>query len=236
MQQVYTPPLTYTNKIIIIFAGVLFFVSAILKVYGGVDLTLLMGLTPSKFFGGYFHQIITYSFVQTGLLGALFNCLIVWFIGGDLEVNWGRTFYRKFLGLTVLSTGGFYLLVSLLIWGTEGSYTFLGLQSLCLSLLVAYAMVYSDRYLTFMFLFPMKAKYFCLLLCVLEVYGVLTSPYAQSAWAHLFAMAFSYVYLKNLSSKAQGKSFMPRGLFKKSQRKRPKLSIVKDDDKPKYWH
>ncbi len=236
--QMYKPPLTYTNKIIVIFAAVIFFATAILKAYGGIDLTHILGLTPTKFFDGNIYQLFTYSFVQTGLLGALFNCLIVWFIGGDLELNWGRSFYRKFLGYVVFSTGAFYLLISFLVWGTKGGYTFLGLQSLCLSLLVAYAMVYSDRYLTFMFLFPMKAKYFCLLLCVLEIYGVLVSAYAQSAWAHLFAMAFSYLYLRNLSNKAQGKPFLPENWFKKRPKKRPNLSIVKDDkdDEPKYWH
>lgn len=237
MQQIYTPPLTYTNKIIIIFASVLFFLSTIMNVYGELDLVQFMGLSPHMFFKGHIYQLVTYSFVQTGLLGAVFNCLIVWFIGGDLELSWGRTFYRKFLGLTILATGGFYLLVSFVFWGTGGTYTFLGLQSLCLALLVAYAMVNPDRHLTFMFLFPMKAKYFCMLLCVLEIYGVLVSAYAQSAWAHLFSIAFSFLYLRYLSGKAQGKPFIPKGLFKRPSKKKPKLSIVKDrDDDPKYWH
>lgn len=236
MQQMYSPPLTYTNKIIIIFSVVLFFLAAISGVYGGSSFFSYLTLVPKDFLQGHVYQIVTYPFVQQGLLTVIFNCLIIWFIGGDLELSWGRFFYRKFLGLAVVTTGLCYLVVSFLIWGKAVGYPLLGLHPLSLSLLVAYAMVYSDRYLTFFLLFPMKAKYFCLLLCAIEMYGAIVSQYAESAWAHLFAMGFSYIYLRYLSNKSKGKPFFSSKGSKKP--KKPHLRIVKNktEDKPKYWH
>ncbi|MCB9091165.1 MAG: rhomboid family intramembrane serine protease [Halobacteriovoraceae bacterium] len=243
--QVNVPPFTQTNKFIVITAAVTFLLNGILRAYAGIDLTTILSLKASTFFSGHIYQIATYPFVQEGLLGFVFDCLIVWFIGGELELYWGKRFYQKYLLTVVFLTGVFYLIVSSFFWSASASYPFLSLQGLCYALLIGYALVFSERYLTFMFLFPMKAKYFCMLLGALVFYNALISFHSKSAWAHLFAMAFSFFYLKFLSLRARGgslKDFFQHLRMKRIDKRRKEIRIVKgsddrdDGDQPKYWH
>jgi membrane associated rhomboid family serine protease len=108
------------------------------------------------------------------------------------------------------------------------------------ALLVAYSMVNSDRYLSFMMLFPMKAKYFCLLLGAVELYQIVFSPYGKSSWAHLFSMGFAMMYLMYFSAKARGTKIFNFGKGKKGTAKRGKLKLVDpnevEQEKPKYWN
>ncbi len=231
-QQLHVPPLTNTNKILICLTAVLFLSSAVLETYLNINLIELLGLSLKGVISGKIFQIFTFPFLQHGLLSVVFNGLIVWFIGSDLELHWGQSFYRKFICLNVLTVAIVYLLLSYFFWGTSSEVPLLGFEGICYAILIGYALVFPERHLTFMFLFPMKALYFCLLLIAMEFYGTLMSPYSASSWVHLFAIGFSFLYLKFLSAQANGTNF-----FKKAKSKRPNLKIIKrDDDEPKYWH
>jgi len=234
-QQMHVPTLTLTNKVLIIVATAFFLISAVLNTYAGVSFDSLFGLSLAGIMSAKIWQIITFPFIQHGILGMVFNCLIVWFIGSELEARWGKSFYQKFLILNALVVAGVYIIISYFFWGASSQVPLVGFECLCYALLIGYALVYPDRYMTFMFLFPMKAMYFCLLLVAIEFYGTLVSPYAASAWVHLVALGFSFLYLKYLSLGARGQGL--GDVFKK-KRKRPDLKIIKRDDEqgPKYWH
>ncbi len=234
-QQLHVPPLTLTNKVLIIVATVFFLASAILNTYAGISFDSLFGLSLSGILSAKIFQLLTFPFIQHGLLGMVFNCLIVWFIGSELEVHWGKSFYQKFLIANALVVAFVYLVISYFFWGSGSEVPLVGFECLCYAMLIGYALVFPDRYMTFMFLFPMKAMYFCLLLVAMEFYGTLVSPYSASAWVHLVALGFSFFYLKYLSMNARGKGL--GDMFKKKT-KRPNLKIIKrdDDQGPKYWH
>lgn len=224
-----SPPLTETNKWLIIVSVSVFILNTLASVYGGVNFAQILGLSVSGFLGGKIYQIVTFPFVHMGLINILFNCLILWFIGCDLEMQWGKTFYRKFLGLSVLVSAVSFIIIGYFALGPSNQSIFSGLQGANLALLVAFGMIYAEKEMLFMFLFPIKAKYFALLLAAIELYGAVMSPHSATAWGHLVCMAFSFLYLKSKSQKSQGGSIFS-SLKKKKKTKKSHLSIVKDED------
>jgi membrane associated rhomboid family serine protease len=228
--------LSKINKIILIAAGTCFLLSSILKAIGAFSLVAVLGLSGEGLFSGMVWQLLTYPLVETQLMGFLFNSLLVWFIGSELEELWGSRVYTRFLLLTVLGVGLIYCTVGLLFFfGTALYFTPLsGLSGINFALLVAYALLYPDRSLSMMMIFPMRARTFCWILAGIEAYFAIFSSHL-SAWAHLLAMAISYLVIHFQSKPWLSKIFNQAWTTKKNQKKH--LYVVKDDDKnpPKYW-
>ncbi len=234
--QFQAPALTKVNKIILITTAVCFFASAILKAIGAFSLTSILGLSGNGLFNGLVFQLVTYPFVEVQLMSFLFNSLVIWFIGSELETQWGRKIYLRFLLLTVILVGLTFALVNLVFFfGTQVYFSSLhGLSGINFALLIAYSLLYPDRQMAFMMIFPMKARTFCWILAGIEAYLAIFSSLTTS-WAHLLAMAFSFLIIhfqnRPLMRKVLQNSWKPRSGGKKH------LSIVKDDDQnpPKYW-
>lgn len=242
--QMSAPPLSATNKIILVSAGVIFLLQSILKAIGAFSLVSYVGLSAAGFFGGHIYQLITYPFIEVNLMNYLFNSLVVWFIGSELETQWGMKVYVRFLLLVIIGVGVFHSVMNLTFFhGTQNYFSPLhGLSGINLALLVSYALLYPERQMSFMMIFPMKARAFCLILAGIEAYMAIFSSLGSS-WAHLMAMAFSYLIIR----------FQTHPIIKKflhfsweaaaSSRKSPKKSgkkhlyVIKDDDQdpPKYW-
>lgn len=219
------PPLTKVNKFLIIGVVGVFLLSSVSKLAGTTGITNLLGLNINLFLSGYFFQLLTYPFLQQSFLSVLFNCLLLWFIGGELELKWGRNTYLKFIFISSIGAGIVFLISTYFF--TSNAFL-LGLDGINLSLLIAYGIIYSDRTMSFMLIFPMQAKYFCLLLAGIQIYMAVFSSARFHAWAHITAMLWGYLFLK-------GKSLS----FKKSQKlkKRNHLHLVKDENEkePRYW-
>lgn len=230
------PPLTKTNKVILIATAVCFLIASVSKAVGAFSLPQILGLSASGLLSGFVFQIITYPFVEISLMSFIFNALVVWFIGSELESQWGRRVYIRFLLINVLGVAIISALINiLLLYGTVASSTPLhGLTGINFALLIAYAMIYPDRQMSMMMIFPMKAKTFCWILVGIEAYMALISNYA-AAWAHLLAMAISYLIIHfqtvPLIKKALNSS------FESKKRSKSHLYVVKDDDQkpPKFW-
>lgn len=238
--QFHSPPLTKINKTIIIASVALFVLSAILEKVAGMSITSLLALKTKAIFSGHIYQLATYPFVERSFFAILFNCLIIWFIGSDLEGHWGKKLYLQFLTSCITATAFIYIIVTgiFLRDGLSMSFPLFGLSTVCYGLLGAYAIIYADRYLSFMFLFPIKAIWFCILLGGIQLYQAIFSTYAKSAWAHLAGLIFGILFLRikafmiNRSRNAAAKK-------KEKLRKNSHLHIVRpddEDDKPKYWH
>jgi membrane associated rhomboid family serine protease len=234
--QFQAPKLTPVNKVIVITTGVVFLVGAILKAIGAFSLVNLLGLSGSGVLSGFVFQFVTYPFIETQFMGILFNSLVVWFIGSELESQWGRKVYLRFLIVTVLVVGMIYTGVSLAF--LNGTYVYSspihGLSGINFALLIAYATLYPDRQMSFMMIFPMTARAFCWILVGIEVYMAIFSSLANS-WAHLLAMGVAYLMIR-FQSKPLVRSFLHSSLIPKKQSKKH-LYVVKDDDQdpPKYW-
>lgn len=227
--QFYTPRLTFISKIIIIATVAIFLLSSVLELSMGGGLKPFLGLTATGFVSGGIHTILTYPFMGTGLFEVIFDCLLVWFIGCELEALWGRGKYLLLALFATLLSAAIYLAVSL-VFPSVGGVALTGLAGFCNALLVAYAVLYPDRYFSFFMIFPIQAKWFCLILLGMQLYLGIFSPAGVLAWGHMGGMLAGFLFMK-----------WPKfGTFKGISSSKPKrkgnLKLVKgDDDTPKYW-
>lgn len=235
--QFQAPQLSKLNKIILITAVVGFLVTAILKAIGAFSLPSILGLSSNGISNGLVFQLITYPFVETQLMSMLFNGLILWFIGSELESQWGTKIYLRFLLLVVLGVGLIFSLVNLIFFfGTSVHFASLyGLSGINLALLIAYSLIYPDRQMAFMMIFPMKARTFCWILVAIEAYmAIFTS--IKTSWAHLLGMAISFLII-HFQNRPLIKKVLKSQWGESRKAKKKHLYVVKDDDQnpPKYW-
>jgi membrane associated rhomboid family serine protease len=236
--QFQAPRLTRTNKIILIGTGVCFLLGAILKAIGAFSLASVLGLSGGGLLSGMVWQLLSYPLMETQLMSLLFNALLIWFIGSELESLLGRRVYLRFLIINTLGVGLIYCAIGVLFF--FGTIVYLtpihGLTGLNFALLIAYAMLYPDRQLSMMMIFPMRARTFCWILVGIQAYMAIFSSYI-TAWAHLLAMGISYLIIRFQSIPLIKNALNYAWAPKKSAKKH--LYVVKDKDEeqkpPKYW-
>jgi len=236
MSQINVPKLSRANRIIIGTIVGSFLIQTILKSTMGINLSNYLGLSSGRFFNGYVYQLFTYPLLSRGLLEVVFNSLIIWFLGSELETLWGRKKYLSFLASSIISAGVIYLFVGFFFLSNTAVYSYPlgGFAGLASALCVGYAILFPNQIFTFMLLFPMKAKYFCMILVAMELYQGFFTPGAAQAWGHLGAILGGYLYMLVVSHPATKKIFGGgghQGRRRKTKLERSHLSIVKDDDK-----
>lgn len=236
--QFQAPALSKTNKFILIISLSCFILSSIGRAIGAFSLPQILGLSGSTLTQGFVFQLFTYPFIETQLLGFLFNSLLVWFIGSEIERLWGEKLYQRFIGLIIVLTGLIYALVGILLFNGTALFStpLYGLSGLNFALLIAYAVLYPDRQLSMMLIFPMRARTFCFILIGIELYSALFSSY-MSSWAHLLTMGISFVLIRYqhnpLIHKLMNKSFGAPG----RNARKGNLRIIKNDrNEPPKWH
>lgn len=234
--QFQAPTLTKINKIILIASGVFFLLHSILKAVGAFNLVGVLGLSAAGLSNGLIFQLLTYPLVETNLMSFLFNGLVVWFIGSEMEGQWGSKIYLRFILITILSVGLIFSLVNFVF--LNGTYSFStpihGLTGINFAMLMAYAVLYPDRQMSLMMIFPMRARTFCLILAGIEAYMALFSNLTAS-WAHLLAMGISYLIIRFQTQPLVRKAL--NASFETKKRSKSHLYVVKDEDQkpPKFW-
>jgi membrane associated rhomboid family serine protease len=143
---------------------------------------------------------ITYMFLHGGLAHVLFNMLALWMIGTELERIWGTRFFLKYYAITGVGAGALTVLFSLLPFGfaqqVYGSIV-VGASGAIYGLLLAYALYFPDRPIYMYFLFPIKAKYFVMILGAIAFYSSLGATGGVANATHLGGIAVGYLYLKS---------------------------------------
>ncbi|MCB2204767.1 rhomboid family intramembrane serine protease [bacterium] len=116
-------------------------------------------------------QLITYMFLHGGFMHIFFNMLLLWMFGMELENIWGS---RKFLSMYLaagITAGLANLFIAPLFTGTGPT---IGASGGVYAVLVAFAMIFPDRYVYLYFFFPVRAKYMISFFLLLEVYNGVT--------------------------------------------------------------
>lgn len=156
------------------------------------------GLVPYRLFEHLaLWQLVTYQFVHADLFHLLFNMLVLWMLGSELETQWGPRFFTKYYFVCGIAGGLVYAVVQLFFRGTPTNLIpVVGSSGSIYGLLVAYGILYSERTMLFMMMFPMKAKHFVGLLVGVEVFTTVFNPRSGVAnLAHLGGMAAGVAYL-----------------------------------------
>jgi membrane associated rhomboid family serine protease len=145
-------------------------------------------------------QLVTYMFLHDpfSFSHILFNMLTLWMFGADLERTWGRQAFLKYYFLCGIGAGLCVVLANVLFsdnWNTRT----IGASGAIYGLLFAFGYLYPDREILFSFLFPIKAKYFVMIIgaiAFLSSFG--GSGGGISHIAHLGGMVIGYFYLRSL--------------------------------------
>ena len=146
---------------------------------------------------GKLWQLFTYMFLHdpTGFGHIIFNMFALWMFGMDLERDWGTKRFLQYYFLCGVGAG-ICDVVANALFGKWGART-IGASGAIFGLLLAFGYLYRDRIVLFSFLFPIKAKYFVMILGAIELMFVLRGVNSGvSNVAHLGGMLFGFLYLK----------------------------------------
>jgi membrane associated rhomboid family serine protease len=188
---------------------------------------------------GQIWQLFTYSFLHADVMHLVLNLLVLAFVGSDIEAVWGRKRFLTYYFYCSIMAGIFYLLVQILISNPLYlSLPMVGASGGIYGLLLAYGILFPDRELLLMMLFPMKAKQFVWVLAGIEFLQALFSGQGGlGAFAHVSGMGAGFLYLY---FQAKGFQIQKRPAPKKkaSHLRLVKDSKPEDDDRngPKTWH
>ena len=245
--------LTKSVKIISILIFVFFLIQKTSDLYLGTQIYSLLSLESQAFFHRhYYWQILTYPFLSGDVSQLFFNLLMFVFVGSDLESFWGSRSFLRYLFFCSISLGLIYVLS-----GMGRGVPLVGPSGVLYGLFAAYGLIFGERVLLFMLLFPIQAKYFALILAAIQLLTALFSPgvSAVTSFAHFLGMGVGAFYLWGLakwqiSRRNSSRSFISqlKKLTKKRRSSRKHLKLVVNrldeidqadqdsDESPKTWH
>lgn len=183
-------------KWLLIVNSAIFVLDYTAQVMLGLDLFGLFGLRPAEILQLFMvWQLGTYMFLHGGVLHLLLNMLMLWMFGMDLERDWGTRRFLRYYFLCGVGAGICVVAVALLR-SSEMYVRTIGASGAIFGLLLAFGVLYADRIILVMFLFPMKAKYAVMIFGAIEFLGSWQTGGGVSHVAHLGGMLFGFVYLK----------------------------------------
>lgn len=144
-------------------------------------------------------QFVSYMFLHDplGFGHILFNMLALWMFGSDLEQLWGTRRFLNYYFLCGIGAGLCVVIANLIFNGDQLNTRTIGASGAIYGLLLAFGMTYPDRQILMSFLFPIKAKYFVMIMGAIAFMSSFGgSGSGVSNVAHLGGMLFGYVYLK----------------------------------------
>jgi membrane associated rhomboid family serine protease len=157
----------------------------------------LLALDPQRVLKQFWlWQPLTYQFLHHpgDIWHLLFNMLMLWMFGGDLSKRWGGAHFLRFY--LICGTGaGLITSVANTLLGVEAAT--IGASGAIFGLLAAYGMIYPNRIIYFMLLFPLPAKVFVAVMALLQLYFAGAFRAGGIAYfAHLGGMLVAWLYLK----------------------------------------
>jgi membrane associated rhomboid family serine protease len=143
-------------------------------------------------------QLATYLFLHGGFMHILFNMLALWFFGKDLEDVWGTRRFMQFYFFCGIGAGVVVVLANYLFGNPNGAT--IGASGAIYGILLVCAVMWPDRIIIF-YIFPIKLKYFVMILGAIAFFSVRDLNSGVSDIAHLSGMLFGYVFLKGAKSR-----------------------------------
>ena len=161
------------------------------------------GLVPERVLErGWLWQLATYLFIHDygGLFHILFNMLAVWMFGVELERRWGTQAFTRYYFVTGIGAGLCVIASSFLpLAAADMAYRIptVGASGAIYGLLLAWAMVFPNRTILFMLIFPIPARVFALIMGAIAFLGATSGGAGPvSHAAHLGGFVIGWFYLK----------------------------------------
>ncbi len=137
-------------------------------------------------------QLITYQFMHGSFMHILFNMFALWMFGIEIENMWGSQKFLIFYLMCGVAAGISQLIFPPLF--NEQLAPTIGASGAIFGVLIAFAMVFPNRYIFLYFFIPIKAKYLIIGYILLELYAV---PQGGSVahLAHLGGALAGFIYI-----------------------------------------
>ncbi len=140
-------------------------------------------------------QPVTYMFLHGGMTHLFFNMFALWMFGAEIENHWGTKQFNIYYFVCGIGAAIINLLA------TMGSlYPTVGASGAIYGVLLAFGMMFPNRYIFLYFLFPVKAKYFIAGYALIEFISGFGSRSMGSGsniahFAHLGGMLIGFLYI-----------------------------------------
>ena len=175
------PPFTRAVKWLIIANGLIFLLDALLgRVSPGIgrDIVLWFSLIPALVMHGYVWQLVSYSFLHSGLWHILFNMLWLWMFGSQFETDWGSSRFLEFYFFCVIGAALSTIAVAYAgLLGLTPLVPTVGASGGIYGILMAFGILYANReIMLFPIPFTIKAKYFVIGLIFITLYLSISGP------------------------------------------------------------
>ena len=225
--QIGVPQLTPMVKNLIIACVAVFLLQLVWK-----TMALYLGVVPAQVARGWLWQPVSYMFLHGGPFHLLFNMLTLWMFGGELERFWGSKAFLRFY-LVCGGGGGVAAALMGLLPQANPNIPTIGASGAIFGLFMGYGMVFAERTVLFMMIFPIKARTMAIIMFALSFfYLVGQTGSGISHIAHLGGGVTGFLYLK----RAWRVGAFYRELRWKMQRRKFKVMTQEDDDNDRYIH
>ncbi len=184
-------------KNLLIINGVVFFLQLIMQgltfqgVPGAYIFDHWFALNP---IGSNFQiwQLITYQFMHGSFTHILFNMFALWMFGIEIENMWGSKKFLYYYLLCGVAAGLFQILLTPLLTGLAAPT--IGASGAVYGVLIAFGVVFPNRYIFLYFFIPVKAKYLITFMILLEFFAI--SPGSSIAHvAHLGGALAGFIFI-----------------------------------------
>jgi membrane associated rhomboid family serine protease len=161
----------------------------------GETITTLGALWPIGSGNFRLWQPLTYMFLHGGGQHLFFNMFALWMFGAEIENYWGTRQFNTYYFICGLGAAAINLLATI---GDPNPTV--GASGAIYGVLIAFGMMFPDRYIFLYFLFPIKAKYFIAGYALIEFFSGLGSRSMGSGsniahFAHLGGMLIGFIYI-----------------------------------------
>lgn len=137
-------------------------------------------------------QLITYQFMHAGFSHIFFNMFILWMFGMEVENIWGSKRFLYFYLICGIAAGLAQLFISPLF--SSPAIT-IGASGAIFGVMIAFGMLFPDRYIFLYFLIPIKAKYLIGFLFVLEIFWIGDAGSNVAHLAHLGGAIAGFIFI-----------------------------------------
>ena len=188
-------PLRGSVKFLIV-ANAVIFVFQFFANLAHQELASILGLRPwFVIYYHYFWQLLTYMFLHGNVFHLLLNMLMLWMFGSEIEYHFGT---RRFLIYYFLCGIGAGVVTTVVLPFTSLplDIPIIGASGAIYGLLLAYGVLFPNRIVLLMFLFPMKVKYVVIIFAAIEFFSSVNQAQdGISHFTHLGGMIFGGAYL-----------------------------------------
>jgi membrane associated rhomboid family serine protease len=188
-----------TRKIILANVAV-FFALGILHWVSPVFTDLLrvhLQLEPLAVAHGEIWQLLTYSFLNEGILGILFGMLTLWFTGSILEGSYGSRWLFELYGVSVVGGALIASAISFThIFNLRPDVAAVGAWSGIFGLMVGIAILFGDQEFLLWFVLRIKAKYMVAIYILIAVAILLKQADSFGALLQLSGALCGFLYVK----------------------------------------